>query len=156
MRSEEQRPSAPREGAISSQREALPVRFSDRARRIAPSATMAVDAKAKEMQRAGVDVISFGAGEPDFPTPAHVKEAGIAAIAANFTKYTAVAGIPELREAIAARLKADEDLDYRPEQIIVSNGAKEVCYDVCQVLLQAGDEAIIPGPYWVSYSEQVS
>ncbi len=131
------------------------VKLSDRARRIAPSATMAVDAKAKEMQQSGVDVVSFGAGEPDFPTPAHVKEAGSAAIAANVTKYTPIGGIPELREAIATRLRADEGLDYRPEDIIVGNGAKEICYDLCQVLLQAGDEAVIPAPYWVSYSEQV-
>lgn len=132
------------------------MRLADRARRIAPSATMAVDARAKEMQRAGVDVISFGAGEPDFPTPRHVKEAGQAAITANFTKYTAVAGIPDLIDAIRARLREDDGLNYQTNQIIVGNGAKEVCYNICQVLLQAGDEAIIPAPYWVSYAEQVA
>jgi aspartate aminotransferase len=133
-----------------------PVKLADRARRIAPSATMAVDAKAKEMQRAGINVVSFGAGEPDFPTPPHVKEAASRAIGANFTKYTPVGGIPELREAIAQRLKEDDGLDYRPEQIVVGNGAKDICYSICQVLLQAGDEAIIPAPYWVSYAEQVA
>ena len=133
------------------------MKLADRARRIAPSATMAVDARAKEMQRAGFNVLSFGAGEPDFPTPSHVKEAANRAISANFTKYTPVGGIPELREAIAQRLKVDDGrLDYRPEQIVVGNGAKDICYSICQVLLQAGDEAIIPAPYWVSYAEQVA
>ncbi len=132
------------------------MRLTERARRIAPSATMAASARAKEMQQAGVDVILFDAGEPDFATPARVKEAGIAAIEANFTKYTPVGGTLDLRRAIAARLAADEGLEYAPEQILVGNGAKEICYNLCQVLLQAGDEAIIPAPYWVSYAEQVS
>ncbi len=131
------------------------MKLADRARRIAPSATMAAAAKAKELQRAGVPVIAFDAGEPDFATPAEVKTAGIDAISANFTKYTPVGGIPELREAIAARLRADEGLDYAPDAIVVGNGAKEICYDLCQLLLQEGDEAIIPAPYWVSYVEQV-
>ncbi len=131
------------------------MKLTDRARRMAPSATMAAAAKAKEMQRAGVDVISFDAGEPDFATPDHVKAAAHAAIDANFTKYTPVGGIPDLRQAIADRLRADEGLEYRPEQIVVGNGAKELCFDLCQALLQAGDEAIIPSPYWVSYAEQV-
>src|ERR671937_1640538 len=138
-------------------KEMPPVKLAERARRIAPSATMAVDARAKEMQRAGINVVSFGAGEPDFPTPPHVKEAASRAISANFTKYTPVGGIPELREAIAQRLKEDDGrLDYRPEQIVVGNGAKDICYSICQVLLEAGDEAIIPAPYWVSYAEQVA
>jgi len=129
--------------------------LTERARRIAPSATMAASARAKEMQQAGIDVILFDAGEPDFATPARVKRAGIAAIEANFTKYTPVGGTLDLRRAIAARLAADEGLEYAPEQILVGNGAKEICYNLCQVLLQAGDEAIIPAPYWVSYAEQV-
>lgn len=131
------------------------MKLAARAQRIAPSATMAVDAKAKEMQRAGVDVISFGAGEPDFPTPAHVKEAGSGAIAANLTKYTPVGGVLELRQAIVQRLREDDGPSYQPEQIIVGNGAKDICFSICQVLLEAGSEAIIPSPYWVSYSEQV-
>ncbi len=131
------------------------MKLADRARRIAPSATMAAAAKAKELQRAGVPVIAFDAGEPDFATPELTKQAGTAAIEANFTKYTPVGGIPELREAIAARLRADEGLDYASDAIVVGNGAKEICYDLCQVLLQEGDEAIIPAPYWVSYAEQV-
>jgi len=132
------------------------MRLTERARRIAPSATMAASARAKEMQQAGIDVILFDAGEPDFATPARVKGAGIAAIEANFTKYTPAGGTLDLRRAIAARLAADEGLEYAPEQILVGNGAKEICYNLCQVLLQAGDEAIIPAPYWVSYAEQVS
>lgn len=132
------------------------MKLADRAQRLAPSATMAVDAKAKEMQRAGVDVISLGAGEPDFPTPTHVKDAGSGAIAANFTKYTPVGGVLELRQAIVRRLREDDGPAYQPEQIIVGNGAKEICYSICQTLLQEGDEAIIPAPYWVSYSEQVA
>lgn len=132
------------------------MKLADRAQRLAPSATMAVDAKAKQMQRDGIDVISFGAGEPDFPTPAHVKQAANSAIAANFTKYTPVGGVPELREAIARRLREDDGPAYGPEQIMVGNGAKEVCYSLCQVLLQEGDEAVIPSPYWVSYAEQVA
>src|SRR3954452_13578538 len=133
-----------------------PVKLADRARRIAPSATMAVDARAKEMQRAGINVVSFGAGEPDFATPPHVKEAASRAISANFTKYTPVGGIPELREAIAQRLKEDDGLDYRPEQIIVGNGAKDICYSICQVLLQTGDEAMSPAPYWPRTAHQVA
>jgi len=131
------------------------VKLADRARRIAPSATMAAAAKAKELQRVGVPIIAFDAGEPDFATPEQAKNAGTDAIAADFTKYTPIGGIPELREAIAARLRADEGLEYAPDAIVVGNGAKEICYDLCQVLLQQGDEAIIPAPYWVSYAEQV-
>jgi len=132
------------------------VRLAHRAQRLNPSATMAIDAKAKEMQRNGIDVVSFGAGEPDFPTPAHVKASGISAIQNNITKYPSpVIGIPELRAAIGRRLKEDDGLEFAPEQIVVSPGAKEICYLICQVLLQEGDEAIIPAPYWVSYAEQV-
>lgn len=131
------------------------MKLADRANRMAPSATMAAAAKAKEMQQAGIDVISFDAGEPDFATPVHVKDAGHAAIDANFTKYTPIGGTLELRQAVARRLKDDEGLDFAPDQIVIGNGAKEICFSACQVLLQAGDEAIIPGPYWVSYSEQV-
>ncbi len=132
------------------------MRLAHRAQRLTPSATMAIDGKAKAMQRSGIDVISFGAGEPDFPTPAHVKAAGISAIETNLTKYPSpVIGIPELRAAISQRLQGDEGITFAPEQIVVSPGAKEICYLICQVLLEAGDEAIIPAPYWVSYAEQV-
>lgn len=122
---------------------------------IAPSATMAIDARQKAMKRDGLPVLSFGAGEPDFPTPEPVAEAGVAAIHKGYTKYTAVNGLPELRQAIAARLQADLDVTYTPEQIIVTSGAKEALYNAFQALLAPGDEVIIPAPYWVSYEAQV-
>ncbi len=131
------------------------MRLAARARRIAPSATMAAAARAKELQGQGVDIVLFDAGEPDFPTPSNVKDVGIAAIEHNVTKYSPVGGTLALRKAIATRLLEDENLDYAPEQILVGNGAKEVCYNVCQVLLESGDEALIPAPYWVSYAEEV-
>jgi aspartate aminotransferase len=116
---------------------------------------MAIDARQKAMKRQGLPVISFGAGEPDFRTPEAIAGAGKAAIDAGYTKYTAVNGIPELREAIAGRLRDDLDLHYSPEQIIVTNGAKEALYNAFQALLDQGDEVIIPAPYWVSYEAQV-
>lgn len=122
---------------------------------IAPSATMAIDARQKAMRRSGLPVISFGAGEPDFPTPEPIAQAGVSAIDSGYTKYTAVNGIPELREAIAARLVSDVGLHYAPEQITVTNGAKEAAYLALQALVNPGDEVIIPGPYWVSYEAQV-
>jgi aspartate aminotransferase len=122
---------------------------------IAPSATMAIDARQKAMARDGLPVLSFGAGEPDFATPAAIAQEGITAIEQGRTKYTAVPGIPELREAIAGRMRADLDLHYSPDQIIVTNGAKEALYNACQALLAPGDEVIVPGPYWVSYEAQI-
>ncbi len=131
------------------------MRLATRVGAIAPSPTVAMDARAKEMRRQGVDVVAFGVGEPDFDTPEHVKEAGIAAIRAGFTKYTPVQGIPELREAIAAKLRRDNGLEYPPEQILVSSGAKESLYHAVMALCDAGDEVLIPAPYWVTYPEQV-
>jgi aspartate aminotransferase len=116
---------------------------------------MAIDARQKAMKREGLPVISFGAGEPDFRTPEAIADAGKAAIDAGFTKYTAVNGVAELREAIACRLRQDLDLHYSPEQIIITNGAKEALYNAFQALLDEGDEVIIPAPYWVSYEAQV-
>jgi aspartate aminotransferase len=116
---------------------------------------MAIDARQKAMKRDGLPVISFGAGEPDFPTPASIAEAGVKAIKAGYTKYTAVNGIQELREAIALRLRDDLNLHYSPEQITVTNGAKEALFNAFQALLNPGDEVIIPAPYWVSYEAQV-
>jgi aspartate aminotransferase len=107
------------------------------------------------MRRDGLPVLSFGAGEPDFPTPSPIAEAGVTAIHEGQTKYTAVNGIQELREAIAGRLRDDLDLHYSPEQIVVTNGAKEALYNAFQALLAPGDEVIIPAPYWVSYEAQV-
>src|SRR5690242_3514127 len=122
---------------------------------IAPSATMAIDARQKAMRREGLPVISFGAGEPDFPTPQPIGEAGVAAIQEGYTKYTAVNGIPELRDAIAGRLRDDLDLHYSAEQIIVTNGAKEALYNAFHALLAQDDEVIVPAPYWVSYEAQI-
>lgn len=128
--------------------------LADRVKSIKPSPTLAMDAKAKEMKAAGVDVISFGVGEPDFDTPENIKEAAVKALKDGFTKYTPVPGIPALRQAIADKLKADNAVDYIPEEIIVSCGAKHSLYNAAQALYNRGDEIIIPAPYWVSYPDQ--
>src|SRR5438045_3183049 len=107
------------------------------------------------MKAEGIDVCGFGAGEPDFDTPEHIKKAAINALQAGFTKYTPSAGIPELRQAIAEKLTADNGLSYRPAQIVVSNGAKHACFNAVLATCQPGDEVIIPTPYWVSYPEMV-
>jgi len=116
---------------------------------------LGITAKAKAMKAEGIDVIGFGAGEPDFDTPEHIKQAAIQAISEGFTKYTPTAGIPELRKAICARLKEDSGLDYEPANVIVSCGAKHSLFNIIQVLCDERDEVIIPGPYWVSYPEMV-
>ena len=122
---------------------------------IAPSPTLSIDAKAKRMKKEGKDIIGFGAGEPDFNTSAHIKEAAIKAINENFTRYTPASGIPELKEAIISKLFKDNGLKYGPEQIVISNGAKHSLDNVLAALLNEGDEVIIPAPYWVSYPELV-
>ncbi len=122
---------------------------------LAPSATLAVQAKAKELKRRGVDVISFGAGEPDFDTPERVKDAAIQAMRRGQTKYTEVGGIPELREAACTKFKRDNGLDYEPADILISCGGKHSLYNIFVALLDPGDEVIVPSPYWVSYPEQV-
>jgi aspartate aminotransferase len=122
---------------------------------LTPSLTLAIDAKAKKLKAEGVDVCGFGAGEPDFDTPQHIKDAAAAALAAGFTKYTPSSGTPELRAAIAEKLKNDNGLDYKPSQVIVNCGAKHSCYNVILATCQAGDEVIIPAPYWLSYPEMV-
>ncbi len=129
--------------------------ISERANRVKPSPTLTMDTKAKEMKAAGIDVISFGVGEPDFDTPGHIKEAAVRALREGKTKYTAAAGIPELKEAIAAKLLRDNGLTYKPTEIIVSCGAKHSLYNIFQAILSPGDEVIIPAPYWVSYPAQV-
>ena len=123
--------------------------------RVKPSPTIAVTNKAAEMKRAGKDVIGLGAGEPDFDTPPHIAEAGKRAIDEGKTRYTAVDGIPELKEAICAKFKRDNGLDYRPAQVSVSSGGKQVLYNALMATLNAGDEVIIPAPYWVSYPDMV-
>ncbi|MEQ9315007.1 MAG: pyridoxal phosphate-dependent aminotransferase [Henriciella sp.] len=121
--------------------------------RVQPSATIAVTTKANEMKRAGINVIGLGAGEPDFDTPEHVKEAAIKAIRDGKTKYTPADGIPELKEAICAKFKRDNDLEYKPSQINVSPGGKAVLYNAFMATLNPGDEVIVPAPYWVSYPD---
>ncbi len=129
--------------------------ISERAAKLTPSLTLSIDSKAKAMKAEGLDVCGFGAGEPDFDTPEHIKDAAIAALQTGFTKYTPSAGIPELRQAIADKLKADNDLSYKPSQVVVSNGAKHSCYNAILATCQEGDEVIIPSPYWVSYPDMV-
>jgi len=129
--------------------------ISERAAQLTPSLTLSIDSKAKAMKAEGIDVCGFGAGEPDFDTPEHIKTAAIAALQAGFTKYTPSAGIPELRQAIAEKLAADNGLTYRAGQVIVSNGAKHSCYNAILATCQPGDEVIIPAPYWVSYPDMV-
>ncbi|TYL12497.1 Aspartate aminotransferase [Moorella thermoacetica] len=130
------------------------MQLAQRAAGISPSPTLAIDAQAKAMKAKGVKVINFSAGEPDFGTPEHIKQAAIDALAAGFTRYTPVAGIPELRQAICASLAA-RGVTYEPADIVVSCGAKHSLYNAMQVLLNAGDEVILSAPYWVSYYEQV-
>ena len=125
--------------------------LSERIREIKSSATMALNAKALAMRAEGIDVISFGVGEPDFDTPEHIGNAAIRAIEEKFTRYTAVGGIPELKEAIVEKFRRDNGLAYEPEQVMVSCGGKHVLYNLAQALLNPGDEVVIPAPYWVSY-----
>jgi len=126
-----------------------------RVRQIKPSPTLAIDARAKEMKAEGLDVIGFGAGEPDFDTPEHIKQAAVDALAAGMTKYTPVPGTLPAKDAILAKLKRDQGLEYARDQIIISCGAKHTLYNIFQVMVQEGDEVIIPAPYWVSYPPQV-
>jgi aspartate aminotransferase len=129
--------------------------LANRVQRVKPSPTLAVTARVAELRAAGEDIIGLGAGEPDFGTPEHIKAAAIAAINDGFTRYTAVDGMPSLKTAIIAKFKRDNGLDYTPEQILVSCGGKQSFYNLCQALLNAGDEVIIPAPYWVSYPDMV-
>ncbi len=128
--------------------------LSERARNINPSPTLAVDAKAKAMKAEGHDVVNFGVGEPDFDTPENIKEAGIKAIRDGHTKYTPAGGIVPLKEAVAAKFKADNGLHYSTDEIVISCGAKHTLYGLAEALFDPGDEVIIPAPYWVSYPEQ--
>jgi aspartate aminotransferase len=129
--------------------------ISAKAAKLSPSLTLAIDAKAKQLKAEGEDVVGFGAGEPDFDTPEHIKEAAADALAGGFTKYTPSSGIPELRQAIADRFLREKGLVYKPSQIIVSCGGKHSCFNVIMTLCQEGDEVLIPAPYWLSYPEMV-
>ncbi|MDQ7057685.1 MAG: pyridoxal phosphate-dependent aminotransferase [Ghiorsea sp.] len=131
------------------------ISLSKRLSKVKPSATLAITAKAAELRAAGKNIISLSVGEPDFETPKAAREAGIKAIEEGFTRYTAVPGIPELRQEIAAKFKRDNDLDYAPENILVSTGGKQCIYNLLMAIIDAGDEVIIPAPYWVSYPDMV-
>lgn len=131
------------------------VKLSERVVKLSPSMTLAIDAKAKEMASQGVDVIGFGAGEPDFDTPQHIQDAGIEAIQKGFTRYTATAGIADLKQAVCTKLQEDNGLTYQPNQILVSTGAKHSLFNAIMSICNEGDEVIIPQPYWVSYPEMV-
>ena len=129
--------------------------LSKKAQAVKPSSTLAITAKAKELKASGVDVVGFGAGEPDFNTPENVCNAGIEAIKTGFTKYTPASGTNELKAAISRKFKEFNNLDYAPNQIVVSNGGKQGLSNVFDAILNAGDEVIIPAPYWLSYPEMV-
>jgi aspartate aminotransferase len=131
----------------------MSIKLSARVQAVRPSATLAVDARAKALRAAGKDVIGLGGGEPDFDTPDHIKEAAIAAIRNGFTKYTPVAGTPALKEAVVAKFRRENGLEYEPDQILVSCGAKQSFYNLAQAILDPGDEVVIPVPYWVSYPD---
>ena len=130
--------------------------LADALSRVKPSATIAVSQKARELKAKGKDVIGLGAGEPDFDTPDNIKQAAIDAINRGETKYTPISGIPELRQAIVAKFKRENGLDYKPEQTIVGTGGKQILFNAFMATLNPGDEVIIPAPYWVSYPEMVA
>jgi aspartate aminotransferase len=131
------------------------MKLAARVRQVTPSLTLVVDAKAKAMRREGIDVCSFSAGEPDFETPSHIRQAAVDALNSGKTRYGPAAGEPALREAIARKLQRDNGLTYAPENILVTNGGKHSLYNLMMALLDPGDEVIIPAPFWVSYPEMV-
>jgi aspartate aminotransferase len=133
----------------------VPNLLSRRVQRVKPSPTLAVTARAAKLKAEGKDIIGLGAGEPDFDTPRHIAEAGIEAINKGFTRYTNVDGIVELKDAIIAKFKRDNQISYERNQILVSSGAKQTIYNLCMAVLDSGDEAVIPAPYWVSYPDMV-
>ena len=133
----------------------MSITLSHRVKAVKPSPTLAITARAAQMRAAGKDIIGLGAGEPDFDTPDHIKAAAVKALDSGFTKYTAVDGTAGLKKAIIAKFKHDNDLDYTPKQVLVSCGGKQSSFNLTQALLNAGDEVIIPAPFWVSYPDMV-
>ncbi len=127
--------------------------LSQRVQKVKPSPTLAVTARAAKLKAEGKDIIGLGAGEPDFDTPLHIADAGVEAIRAGITRYTAVDGTAELKDAIIGKFKRENDLSYERSQILVSSGAKQTCFNLCLAILDPGDECIIPAPYWVSYPD---
>ena len=130
--------------------------LSNRIQRVKPSATLAINAKAIELQKQGIDILKFGTGEPDCDTPEHIKDAAKKALDQGFTKYTATGGIPELKKAVCEKFKRDNGIDYEPGQVLVSNGGKQAIFNCLMALINPGDEVIIPSPYWVSYADMVN
>ncbi|MGH7149739.1 MAG: aminotransferase class I/II-fold pyridoxal phosphate-dependent enzyme, partial [Planctomycetota bacterium] len=133
----------------------MPLRIASRAANLAPSATLEIDALAKSLAARGEDLVAFGAGEPDFDTPTPIADAAVSAIRGGKTRYTLASGIPELRAAIAEDFRRRHGVAYAPDQIVVGNGAKHAIHDAFQVLIEPGDEILLPSPYWVSYAEMV-
>src|SRR5580698_7966093 len=131
----------------------LPVSLSKRVQKVKPSPTLAMTARAAKLKAEGKDIIGLAAGEPDFDTPLHISDAGVEAIRSGLTRYTAVDGTTELKDAIIAKFKRENGLTYERSQILVSSGAKQTCFNVCAALLDPGDECVIPAPYWVSYPD---
>jgi aspartate aminotransferase len=131
------------------------MQIAKRMKRVSPSPTLAIDSKAKQLKATGIDIVNFGAGEPDFDTPDYIKNAAIAAIKAGYTKYTPASGSMELKEAVCDKLKKENGLDYSVKQIVINCGAKHSIYNIFQAILNPGDEVIIPAPYWVTYPEAV-
>ncbi|MDZ4741822.1 MAG: pyridoxal phosphate-dependent aminotransferase [Verrucomicrobiota bacterium] len=131
------------------------VELANRAKILTPSKTLAIDSKAKGMKAEGIEVFNFGAGEPDFDTPDYIRNAAVEALNSGFTRYTPSSGIPELRQAIADKLKKDNGIDYKANQVIVNCGAKHSCFNAIMATINPGDEVIIPAPYWLSYPEMV-
>jgi aspartate aminotransferase len=131
----------------------LPAQLSKRVQKVKPSPTLAVTARSLALKAEGKDIIGLGAGEPDFDTPAHISDAGSEAIRKGMTRYTAVDGTPELKDAVIAKFKRDNGLSYQRNQILISSGAKQTCFNLCAALLDPGDECVIPAPYWVSYPD---
>lgn len=129
--------------------------LSNRIKKVKPSATLVITAKANQLKAQGIDVIGFGAGEPDFDTPDYVKEAAIKALKEGKTKYTPSAGIPQLREAVAQKLKEKNNIEYQSSEVVITPGAKMALYEIFAILLNPEDEVIVPAPYWVSYTEQI-
>jgi aspartate aminotransferase len=134
----------------------IETRLAERLKKVKPSSTLAITSKAKKLKAEGRDVVSFAAGEPDFDTPDFVKQAAIEAINAGFTKYTPTTGIPELKKAVCDKFRKDNGLEYVPEQVVVSCGAKHSIFNALFVLAEKGDEVLIPSPYWVSYPEMTN
>ncbi len=133
----------------------MPIALAARVRRVKPSPTVALNGRVMRLKAEGRDIISLGVGEPDFDTPAHIADAGVAAIRSGFTRYTAVEGIAELKDAIAVKFRRDNGLEYTRPQILVSTGAKQTIYNLIMAVIEPGDEVIIPAPYWVSYPDMV-